>query len=237
MNAPASALPLRSLVALHFVPAIAVFATYLVAASRLVPRGVPPSLVLNVAFLTVGIPAMLLILRRRALIETGSHRISEVIKFRSPISIWAYVLLVPLFIAYAAVLSGLLSAPTGSLQSAVDSRSPGWIVLPHLSAARTAIPAIIVLLSALLVDGLLNPFVEEVYFRGYLLPRLSPLGLWAPAVHGVLFALAHLWQPHNIPFLILLVVPLYYVVWRLQNFYLAVAVHCLANLIGVVLSA
>jgi membrane protease YdiL (CAAX protease family) len=37
--------------------------------------------------------------------------------------------------------------------------------------------------------------VEEMYFRGYLLPRISRLGAWAPLVNTVLFSLYHLFTP------------------------------------------
>lgn len=237
MKKPDKNLGLPSLLALHFLPAVAIFGAYLAAAKLLASRGMPPGLVLNLTFLFIGIPSILLILRYRARVETGSPRISGVIRFRRPLRVWIYLLLVPLFIVYAAFLSALLSAPLGFLQVTVDSLTPSWMVLPHSTATAAAVPAIVVLVSAVLIDGLVNPIVEEIYFRGYLLPRLSPLGLWAPAVHGACFAMAHLWQPHNIPFLLLLVLPLYYVVWRFRNFYLAIFVHCLANLIGAVLSS
>ena len=37
--------------------------------------------------------------------------------------------------------------------------------------------------------------VEEMFFRGYLLPRISRLGAWAPLVNTVLFSLYHLFTP------------------------------------------
>ena len=38
------------------------------------------------------------------------------------------------------------------------------------------------------------PWVEELYFRGYLLPRISRYGAWAPLLGGLFFALYHGWQ-------------------------------------------
>ena len=37
--------------------------------------------------------------------------------------------------------------------------------------------------------------VEKMYFRGYLLPRISRLGAWAPLVNTVLFSPYHLFTP------------------------------------------
>lgn len=40
---------------------------------------------------------------------------------------------------------------------------------------------------------------EELYFRGYLLPRMGYAGRWAPLLHGFLFAVYHFWTPWMIP--------------------------------------
>lgn len=56
--------------------------------------------------------------------------------------------------------------------------------------------------------------VEELYFRGYLLSRMSNLGVWAPLINVILWAaLIHLGQPWDIPAFILGFLPLVYVVW------------------------
>ena len=41
----------------------------------------------------------------------------------------------------------------------------------------------------------LGPVVEELYFRGHLLPRMQFAGRWAPLLHSVLFALYHFFTP------------------------------------------
>ncbi len=92
------------------------------------------------------------------------------------------------------------------------------------------------LASNLIIDGVANPVVEELYFRGYLLPRISRFKASAPLLHAALFSAAHLWQPQNVLLIFLLVVPLYYLVWWKQNIYLSISVHSLANVIGAVLT-
>ena len=54
---------------------------------------------------------------------------------------------------------------------------------------------IFTLLLGLVLSGGVAPVVEEMYFRGCLLPRLSRLGRWAPVLNVTLFALYHLWTP------------------------------------------
>jgi membrane protease YdiL (CAAX protease family) len=88
----------------------------------------------------------------------------------------------------------------------------------------------------LIFDGLAFPIIEEVYFRGFLLPRMTHLGLFAPAANALLFAAWHLWQPYNWPLIFLLVLVNAYVVWWKRNIFIAMLLHCSANTIGATLS-
>ena len=41
----------------------------------------------------------------------------------------------------------------------------------------------------LIVTGIAFPLVEELYFRGFLMPRISRFKAWAPVISALLFAL------------------------------------------------
>jgi membrane protease YdiL (CAAX protease family) len=71
--------------------------------------------------------------------------------------------------------------------------------------------------------------VEELYFRGYLLPRMESLGAWAPLVNIVLFSLYHFWSPWENIVRLLAMLPWFYAVWRTRNIYLALLVHFIIN--------
>lgn len=86
-------------------------------------------------------------------------------------------------------------------------------------------------LSFLLV-GILGPFTEELYFHGYLLPRLSRFGLWAPALNTVLFMGYHFHDPWRFVSRTILVFPATIVIWRKKSFRFAVWFHCLGNIAG-----
>ena len=49
-----------------------------------------------------------------------------------------------------------------------------------------------------ILNGFVGPIVEELYFRGYLLPRMEWMGRWAPLVNVSLFSLYHFWSPWQI---------------------------------------
>ncbi len=64
-----------------------------------------------------------------------------------------------------------------------------------------------------LLNGIFGPIVEELYFRGYLLPRMSRLGNWAPFLNTVLFSFYHFFTPWQNPLRIIALTPLFYIVW------------------------
>ena len=79
--------------------------------------------------------------------------------------------------------------------------------------------------------------MEELYFRGYLLPRMDRLGRWAPLVNVTLFSLYHFWSPWQVMARVLAIGPTVYAVRWTQNVYLGMVVHCTLNTIGVLLVA
>lgn len=78
---------------------------------------------------------------------------------------------------------------------------PGWYVFSDLEQyAQFSRTVLIVTFSArLLLDGFLFPVVEELYFRGYLLPRMSRFGGAAPFINCALFSIYDFWQPTICP--------------------------------------
>ena len=71
--------------------------------------------------------------------------------------------------------------------------------------------------------------MEELYFRGYLLPRLSRYGRWAPLLGGLFFGLYHVWQLFGFPTVFLLGTVLGYVVWWKQDIRISIGLHAFAN--------
>ena len=74
------------------------------------------------------------------------------------------------------------------------------------------------------------PSVEEIYFRGFLLPRMPEnLGWGKPILHSFLFALYHVWSPWMFPARTLALLPLIYIVRWKKNLYIGMVAHWLIN--------
>ena len=84
-------------------------------------------------------------------------------------------------------------------------------------------------------NGIAGPIVEELYFRGYLLPRISYMGTWAPLVSSVLFSVYHFFTPWQNPVRLMVLVPTTYIIVRNKNIYWGMIVHATLNTTAMIL--
>jgi membrane protease YdiL (CAAX protease family) len=88
---------------------------------------------------------------------------------------------------------------------------------------------VIFLLSMLLLVGVLAPAVEELYYRGHLMPALGRFGAWAPIISVALFTVYHLESPWEGTARLVVVLPMAFAVWRLRSVRLGIIVHVALN--------
>jgi len=151
---------------------------------------------------------------------------------------WRY-LLTALGLCILAIAGFELLAPLDRFwKQAVFAWLPNWFDFSDLQQyAHFSRSVLIIVFSArLLLDGFLLPVVEELYFRGYLLPRMSRLGWAAPFLNSALFSLYHFWQPYNLPTLFAVSLPMVIAVWKTKNVRVGIYTHILLNTIGGVLA-
>jgi len=115
------------------------------------------------------------------------------------------------------------------------SLMPDWLRLDKtdMNSYSTEIFRITVVMY-LVFNVLLGPITEEIYFRGFLLPRMGKLGKSAPIVNAVLFSVYHFFSPWEIITRILGTMPYIYFVWRKKDIRIGIVVHCLTNTLGFV---
>jgi membrane protease YdiL (CAAX protease family) len=117
----------------------------------------------------------------------------------------------------------------------VFSWLPGWFLFAEDFSRYSTAALLITWTFGLVVNGIAGPVVEEMYFRGYLLPRISRLGAWAPLVNTVLFSLYHLFTPWLNIGRIIAWAPMVYATWWKKSIYVSMAVHVLGNAIPMLL--
>ncbi len=226
--APAEQHTLPQSIALHLLPGI-VIATIFYGAAPLVMRAGFPAIASGMLGAVVGIVGLelgwLLYQARR---RTGRFALSAVLPYRPGRFTWRKVLLAIGLWVWGLGASFALADLKPPILQTLFWWMPGWATSPFpRDIAQTASGTVLVVTGAclLLFNVILGPLVEELYFRGYLLPRLNRFGIWAPLINISLFATYHLWKPWDLVTLIVILLPMGYAVWRTRDIRIGIAVH------------
>jgi len=81
------------------------------------------------------------------------------------------------------------------------------------------------MLICLPLTGISLPLIEELYFRGFLLPRIAHLGRWAPVLSAVLFSLYHFWSPWVFVSRVIFMFPGFWFAWRNKDIRISIGMH------------
>ncbi len=216
---------------LHIAPGVLVTIAFLLLKPLLDSTGYPPLLAFLLAILLIDIPFMLAVMLSEGKKLNGRYSLSGVVLHREKVSwktftlvfIAAFVILY-LFIMLATPLSAVLA-------ESAFSWLPKWFFLDDATQYEGYAKNILVLIFTLqlLVTGIFLPWVEELYFRGYLMPRISRYGKWTALIGGFFFGLYHAWQLFGFVGVFLLGAGLGYVVWWKKDIRLSIGLHVFAN--------
>ncbi|WP_327010462.1 CPBP family intramembrane metalloprotease [Dactylosporangium sp. NBC_01737] len=208
-------------VALHLLPGLAGLALFAAAAPVLAAAGLPPVWGMYAAVLLVLAPIELTLVRRL--------RGPDGIDTRWPRPRRLILLLAPT-LAAAALAPGLVQWLEPGLHDRLHLPS-WWRLDPMLSdPARPAWQHAVTIAGWLLCFVVVGPVVEELYFRGLLMPRLPTA---RPAVaSAVLFALYHAWQPYAWLTVAVFALPLAVAARRPRGLAVAALTHVLVNLLA-----
>jgi hypothetical protein len=234
-------MPLGRSILLHLLPGALISAFYFLATPYVQRAGYPPLAALLLGILLVLIPFELGWMLILGLRRNGRLSLQGIVLYRQPLPWWNYALLVPAFLIWGALCFILLNPIEGLQASAWFSWMPSWSLpaSPQSQFAGFSPDALsLTLIAGLALNGVAGPIVEELYFRGYLLPRLSRFGSFGSALlNTILFSLYHFFTPWGNLTRIAAMLPLAYTVARKRNLYLSLWTHVALNTIGMLLSA
>jgi membrane protease YdiL (CAAX protease family) len=219
---------------LHLMPGVLILIFYVLTASGVMASGFPPMFAMLLAILFVAIPVELGELFRRGRKYNGRFSLAGIVGYRFPIPWWQYLVFVVLFLVLGVLISGAAGLLDVVVSGTLSKWLPAWFFMNDIKqyASYSQNALMITLVVNLVLNGLAAPVVEELYFRGYLLPRLARFGAWAPLVNAVLFTIYHFWQPYAYLSILALMLPFIYLVWWKRNVYLGIAIHCAINIVG-----
>jgi membrane protease YdiL (CAAX protease family) len=221
-------------VALHLLPGLAGLAALLLTAPILATLGWPALFAFYgpMSATVVTIEGGVLIRERRRRAATGAQR--PLVDLRGGLGLRKIAALAIGLFALGVALTGVLSLVDRVLVTGVFAGLPSWWLVTDPTAILDSPRGLLVVTLAVgfVMNGFVGPIVEESYFRGFLLPRLSGLGWRAPVLNSVLFSLYHFWQPWALVSRLGYVLPYAVAVHRTRSVAVGMAVHCAANLLG-----
>ena len=216
---------------LHITPGILVTVAFLVLKPMLDSIGYPPLLAFLLAILLIDIPFMLGVMLNEGKKLNRRYSLSGIVLYREKLS-WKTFSLVFVAAFVVMYLLIMLATPLSAvLTESAFSWLPKWFFLDDAAQYAGYAKNILVFVFTLqlLITGIVLPWVEELYFRGYLLPRISRYGGRAPLISGLMFGLYHGWQLYGWVGVSLLGVGLGYVVWWKKDIRLSIGLHVFAN--------
>lgn len=218
----------------HFYPGFLITFFFVIITPFIVKEGLPPQLSMMLAIVVVVVPVILLHLNK-AKQKEGVNRIRDLVVYNEKLATRKLTLYTTGLIVFAFLIFGLTQPLNEIISEKLFYWLPDWYKVRDFDGySKTVI--LITLVLNLLLNGLLAPYLEELYFRGYLLPRMQTWGKLAPLVSAVLFSLYHFWQPQIYLTLMIALFPMTYLVWKTKCLKLAIYVHCGLNIIGALLS-
>lgn len=221
---------------LHLLPGVLVTVAYVLLVDPVVAAGFPPLFGFLIAIALVMVPFELGLLLWLGNRRNGRPSLEGVVLYREPLSPREWAWLYPVFFVIALLGFGLMMAIEPAIQTSLFGWLPDWfLTLIDFDGITdySATSWMITLAAYFALNSFIGPITEELYFRGYLLPRIDRYGRWAPLFNTVLFSLYHLWSPWQFLSRIVGVGPYVYAVWWKRNIYLGMAVHCTLNVIAV----
>ena len=217
----------------HFYLGVIITLFYIWLSPKIISAGYPSMYMLLFAELAILAPLVFIHLLWSSRRQYGHFSFSKLIAYTDKLSlksflIWSAGGILAIFIVYVPLY------PVGQFfRESVFSWLPEWYFNPSYGTDDMRLIAR-AFLFGIFIDGFIGPVTEELFFRGYLLPRMAYLKKWAPIVNGVLFGLYHFWQPYNLLATMAVGIILSYVVWKKRNVYLGIAIHCTINVLGAI---
>lgn len=234
-TAAKAALPLEqhslpTTLALHLAPGAFFTLVYALLAQPAQRLGLNNLLTFNLLAVLVLAPLELGVLFGVGKKKTGRFSLAGVVLNREHLPLGQLLGLAFLVLAWMVVcFTQLQNRLDPWLQKTLFGWVPDWFMLMHGLGDAPRSTQILTIVVSMVCTSWIAPFVEEFYFRGYLLPRLARFGNLAPVINGVLFSLYHFFTPWQALTRIIALVPMAWLVQRKRNLYISVIAHVLLN--------
>jgi membrane protease YdiL (CAAX protease family) len=161
-----------------------------------------------------------------------SWNIKNILGLKTKLSLKEYLIWIPILIILTVGLLMITQAVGKFLQGYFFDWVPDWFVFDTDLTNYSNSTVLITLLLALIGGVLIGVITEEIFFRGFLLPRMAWLGKWTVLLHVIVFAGYHFWSPWMFVPRVVALIPFIYIIKKKDSLILAIWFHCILNLVG-----
>jgi uncharacterized protein len=172
--------------------------------------------------------------------EYGSYSLKSSFSRHNKMSWWKIFLYGSFLFAFAGIMSVTIAplennlfAPISNLQKQITPVYFDWNNIEYFKQYSKDI-LLLTFVGYFVLNVIVGPIVEELFFRGYLTSKISRFGNFAPLIITILFSLYHFWLPFNNLFRIAVFFPAALIVWKKKNIYISIVFHCLCNLLSTI---
>ena len=213
----------RSII-LHLLPGAMISLFYFLIRQTVIGLGYPSvfALVLAVAFILI--PGELGYLLYQGKKKSGQYSLKGIIDFGTPGSWWQFLICAFIVFGVVGIIMTLMKPLDGFLKEKVFFWIPDQDPGLDGNFSRTKLTVAYSLYFLFVV--VLGPLVEELYFRGYLLPRMK--WKYSELIHSFLFAAYHVFSPWMIISRTAGFLPIILMVKK-KSIYHGIMVHILCN--------
>lgn len=234
MNADKEIRNIGKLIFLHLFPGMVLSILYIIFSKTGIFAGYPRVVILCFSMLFSTIPLELGYLFYIARKEEGTFHLFKILGLKSKLKVKALVLYSLLLILVGGILLAALQPLSNYLLNTVFSWIPDWYNFVQDMNLFHKNYIIVAFFMNFFILIFIEPIIEELYFRGFLLARMKWTGKYCVLFHVVLFSIYHFYQPWLIIARIASMLPLYYWVYKKDSLKLGILVHCLANSVDIV---
>ncbi len=222
---------------LHLLPGGLISITFIILGPWLRQNHLPPILAILIPILIILIPFELGLLYYEGNRRNGRLSLEGIVIYREPLPLKSFLIFVPVLLFWMVFIFMGLDGLDQVVIKGLFHWLPDWFQYNRFSPTDYSQPVLTATFVLFLVlNGVAGPVVEELYFRGYLLPRIEYLKGWSAPVNVLLFSLYHFFSPWQNISRILAFLPLVYIVRLKKNIFLSMLAHCLLNIGNCLLS-
>lgn len=224
---------------LHLIPGLLSVIFYSLTAPIAVAYGFPSMFAFILAIICTSLPFELGYLLYQGEQINGEMSLKGLFDLENKLSLDEYLLLVPAIVIWGAVCLGFIGLVIDPIIiNKLFSFLPEWFNVNDIIYNAPKYPnstLIVTFILAFIVMGIIAPIIEELYFRGYLLPRISEYESSSPFINALLSCIYHFHAPWQLFSSLLFYWPMTHLVWKRKDLKLALYIRVILG-VGLALS-